>query len=233
MKFRKKPVVIEAEQWLGRDDLVQAGRVEAFLQQGNASFKVDGNSVFIDTLEGMMTASKGDWIIKGVQSEFYPCKPDIFEQTYELEHDSAASEREWVSVDGVYVASRASVPERGAMWREFRDRGVPITSSWIDEDGEGQTNDFGELWARIYVEIVVSGGLVLYAESDDFPLKGALIEAGIAIGLQKPITICLPNVELNPRSCRPIGSWINHPLVTRIDDIEQAMQPYAPNGETK
>lgn len=45
----------------------------------------------------------------------------------------------------IYVASRASIPERGAMWRRFRAQGVPITSSWIDEDGEGQTADFREL----------------------------------------------------------------------------------------
>ena len=45
---------------------------------GNTGFK-------IETLEGIMTANVNDWIIKGVAGEFYPCKPDIFEQTYELD----------------------------------------------------------------------------------------------------------------------------------------------------
>ena len=48
------------------------------------AYSVDGGRVGISTLEGVMTATIGDWIIKGVQGEFYPCKPDIFEKTYEL-----------------------------------------------------------------------------------------------------------------------------------------------------
>lgn len=124
----------------------------------------------------------------------------------------------------IYVASRASIPERGAMWRKFRADGLPIISSWIDEDGEGQTADFMDLWSRIADEIRQSHDFVLYAEPGDFPLKGALIEAGIAIGRGIPIHTCLPGVELDYRSCRPIGSWINHPLVTRCDDIQQVMR---------
>lgn len=56
----------------------------------------------------------------------------------------------------IYVASRASIPERGAMWRHYRSRGVPIISSWIDEDGEGETSDFTLLWMRIESEIAES-----------------------------------------------------------------------------
>lgn len=119
----------------------------------------------------------------------------------------------------IYIASRASIPERSAMWRSYRDAGVRMTSSWIDEAGEGQTADFAELWTRIHAEIVESDRLVLYAEAEDFPLKGALIEAGIALGLNKPVTVCLPGVVLNGRTSRPIGSWIQHPLVSRNDDI--------------
>jgi hypothetical protein len=124
----------------------------------------------------------------------------------------------------IYVASRASIPERGAMWRRFRRRGIPITSSWIDEDADGQTADFSELWERIIREVVWANSVVLYAESNDFPLKGAFIEVGIALGMGKHVIVCLPDVELEPRSYRPIGSWINHPLVTRIDDIEDAVR---------
>lgn len=79
-KFRKKPVVIEAVQWMADEDSwkeIQAmGCPTKPGEMGSESF-------LIPTLEGDMKASKGDWIIKGVQGEFYPCKPDIFEATYE------------------------------------------------------------------------------------------------------------------------------------------------------
>lgn len=77
MKFRKKPVVIEAVQWTG-DNVDDVGD---FVGQ-SATMTVDGAFV-IFTLEGEMLASEGDWIIKGIKGEFYPCKPDIFEATYE------------------------------------------------------------------------------------------------------------------------------------------------------
>lgn len=126
----------------------------------------------------------------------------------------------------IYVASRASIPERGAMWRHYRSLGAPIISSWIDEDGEGQTGDFGELWARIENEIARSEALVLYAKDGDFPLKGALIEVGIALGMSKPVIVCLPYVKLDPRSCRPVGSWINHPRVTINNNISEVMRQF-------
>src|SRR5689334_17195930 len=124
----------------------------------------------------------------------------------------------------IYVASRASIPERGQMWRWFRSDGYLITSSWIDEDGEGATGDFGELWLRIANEIRQSVALVLYAEAADFPLKGALTEAGIALGMDKPVFVCLPDLGLLPRNYRPVGSWIAHPLVTRCDDVVAAVK---------
>lgn len=72
MKYRKKPVVIEAIQFDGtnHDDIVEFC----------GGFTRDA---IISTLEGDMTAQPGDWIIKGVQGEYYPCKPDIFAATYE------------------------------------------------------------------------------------------------------------------------------------------------------
>ncbi len=75
--FRKKPVVIEAIKWTGEN----VDEVQAFLHNGHDWIK--GRYVEIGTLEGLMVASVGDWIIKGVKGEFYPCKPDIFAQTYE------------------------------------------------------------------------------------------------------------------------------------------------------
>lgn len=126
--------------------------------------------------------------------------------------------------DNIYIASRASLPERSAMWRAFRNNeGVNLTSSWIDEAGEGQTASFAELWDRILLEIAGSDRLVLYAEPADFPLKGALIEVGIALGLRKPVTVCLPGVKLDGRTHRPIGSWIECRSVTRCDDIRACL----------
>ena len=127
--------------------------------------------------------------------------------------------------DGIYVASRASIPARAAMWREFRKEGVRINSTWIDEDGPGETDDFSQLWARIVQEIAASRALVLYAEPGDFPLKGALVEVGMALALGKPVIACLPDVQVDyAGSMRPVGSWMAHWLVTRCDNIDLAVQ---------
>lgn len=72
MRFRKKPVTIEAFR-LGYDDMPKW-----FTQ-----FAYNGDGVLIDTLEGTMQACNGDYIIKGVKGEIYPCKADIFTETYE------------------------------------------------------------------------------------------------------------------------------------------------------
>jgi hypothetical protein len=79
MKYRKKPVVIEAVRFAfpmsGRDLAKWCG----------GTFEPESGYILIDTLEGTMTAHPGDWIIQGVKGEFYPCKPDIFDATYEAE----------------------------------------------------------------------------------------------------------------------------------------------------
>jgi hypothetical protein len=77
MKFRKKPVVINAVQ-LTPDMTWEQARSFCPCCVG-----LSGHRLMIPTLEGQMVADVGDWIIKGVKGEFYPCKPDIFEQTYE------------------------------------------------------------------------------------------------------------------------------------------------------
>ena len=74
MKFRKRPVVIEAEQFRDTATL-------PFNAEGVCCF--DGGRWYVATLEGPLFISPGDWIIKGVKGEFYPCKPDIFLATYE------------------------------------------------------------------------------------------------------------------------------------------------------
>ena len=79
MQFRKKPVVIEAWQWLGGE--FKASDV-CFPTFGKVHW-IDETRLAVETLEGKMFASPGDWIIRGVKGEFYPCKPDIFAATYE------------------------------------------------------------------------------------------------------------------------------------------------------
>ncbi len=79
MHFRKKPVVIEARQYTGRNGTELLGWVHGT----ELEEEFTGDSISITTLEGTMRADKGDWIIKGVKGEFYPCKPDIFKATYD------------------------------------------------------------------------------------------------------------------------------------------------------
>ena len=80
MKYRKKPVVIEAVR------LVEGCGDDMYKLIGSCKWGHDSSKrLFIDieTLEGKMRANEGDYIIKGIKGEFYPCKPDIFESTYE------------------------------------------------------------------------------------------------------------------------------------------------------
>jgi hypothetical protein len=95
MKYRKKPVVIDAMEWNGID---HRGMFE-FLGGGSGNFlQAVGDNFFIDhskvegglvikTLEGKHLASIGDFIIKGIAGEYYPCKPDIFHKTYDAVDD--------------------------------------------------------------------------------------------------------------------------------------------------
>ena len=80
-KFRKKPVEIEAIQFNGWN----FGEITDWMLGITGIYpSCYKETMVIETLEGNMTANVGDYIIKGVQGEFYPCKPAIFEQTYEL-----------------------------------------------------------------------------------------------------------------------------------------------------
>lgn len=79
-KFRKKPVIIEAEQFVIWND----DKIPLFITIHGITFPVTKEkTIIIPTLEGQHIASNLDWIIKGIQGELYPCKPEIFERTYE------------------------------------------------------------------------------------------------------------------------------------------------------
>lgn len=91
MKYRKKPVVVDAMQWTG-DNMYEV--MEFSECSDNFSFPRDHDHCTIETLEGNHICSKNDWIIKGVKGEFYPCKPDIFEATYEKAEDAPKNTKE-------------------------------------------------------------------------------------------------------------------------------------------
>lgn len=83
-KYVKRPVIIEAIQWTGKN----VEEIISFVGEDNCSFRKpikssNFDNLVIFTLEGVHYASINDYIIKGIKGEFYPCKPDIFEQTYE------------------------------------------------------------------------------------------------------------------------------------------------------
>ena len=86
-RFRKRPVVIEAVRWTGenRQEILDFIGMSGHWQAGRSGFRdeVGGAEVVIYTLEGNHVGRIGDWIIRGVKGEFYPCKPDIFAATYE------------------------------------------------------------------------------------------------------------------------------------------------------
>ena len=80
-RYRKKPVEVEAIRWTGNN-------LKEVLEFSDKSYiDKDNYTLKIDTLEGTHIASRGDYIIKGIKGEFYPCKPDIFEATYEMTYN--------------------------------------------------------------------------------------------------------------------------------------------------
>lgn len=121
---------------------------------------------------------------------------------------------------GIYVASRV---KHAMFWKQARAEGAPIISSWIDEAGEGETADFGELWTRIQQEVSTAERLVFFAQADDFPFKGALVEVGIALQAGVPVFLVIdPDINLDERTLRPLGSWAKHPGVHWVPTVHDA-----------
>jgi hypothetical protein len=111
MKYKKKPVVIDAVQWTGENhremfDFLTENAFDAeAMKVSGEHFYIDHNKVegglIIKTLEGEHLASIGDFIIRGVKGEYYPCKPDIFHQTYEKVEDTPIwTSNEWWKGNG-------------------------------------------------------------------------------------------------------------------------------------
>ena len=79
-KFRKRPVTIEAMQLLDAKSVLD---IEEWMNTADTGYSTSPPTLWIKTLEGIMEASVGDWIIKGIEGEFYPCKNEIFIKTYQ------------------------------------------------------------------------------------------------------------------------------------------------------
>lgn len=126
MKFRKKPIEIEAEQWF--PGKMMNSKKQPFVSY---DFGQEGPAT-IETLEGRMNVSKGDWIIRGVNGEYYPCKPDIFEKTYEKV--SQEGDQIEIQVDGkTYV----TIIDNLGVQRFKKDTVI----GWLYENGKINLND--------------------------------------------------------------------------------------------
>lgn len=101
-KYRKKPIVVEAIQWTGSNleeirNFVGNDLIENYIKHFDIErtlIKQTLSGIAINTLEGTMIVNYGDYIIKGVNNEFYPCKPDIFKQIYEEIIDDNKKQKE-------------------------------------------------------------------------------------------------------------------------------------------
>ncbi len=112
--YRKRPVVIEAIQFTNNFH-----EVEKFMNQSlccNMNGTGEPQEILIRTLEGEMTARKNDWIIKGVNGEFYPCKPDIFEKTYESASIPSREEAVKVNTEKMYRLVSGTVYPKEDGW---------------------------------------------------------------------------------------------------------------------
>jgi len=126
-EYRKKPVVVEVIQYTGQNDF----EIQEWSRTNNGNRRIitspileptkknpTGSYLQIYTLEGVMTAIVGDWIIKGIKGEFYPCKPDIFEQTYEPVKPSPSPAKDKCPR---CKGTGREVHHEGSVWETFSD----------------------------------------------------------------------------------------------------------------
>lgn len=109
-----------------------------------------------------------------------------------------------------YIASKSF---HGHRWKELRAQGCRIVSTWIDECGAGETDDFSDLFDRCIREASQADVLILYREEGEI-LKGALIEAGAALAAGKPV---------HAVGCGEFN-FVRHPLVTQYPTLEKALR---------
>lgn len=112
----------------------------------------------------------------------------------------------------LYFASKVVHADK---WKALRSQGVPITSTWIDEAGPGQSANYAELSTRCLAEIKDSSALLLYCEPGE-TLKGALVEAGAALAFGR-VVYCVGRRESLPRVFREHPNWLE------CDSVDQAL----------
>lgn len=174
-QYTKKPVTISAVQWTG-DNRIE---LEEFLDGTlNGEFKGDG--LFISTLEGTMRASKGDYIIQGIEGEFYPCKPDIFEKTYNVSGDLGDVSDGYHTFNELYEfrkmynavlfnewgAERVQHPHWWKQGRPFYSYKYDVHKSKRHHDGE---ECFGGGWF-VVVAVLPTGQITNHYEMKDWDL---------------------------------------------------------------
>lgn len=121
MKYRKRSLVIEAVQWKGNN----LDELREFVPEKWRCNKICSPYIAIKTLEGKMYLSFGDYLIKGVNGEFYPCKPEIFEKTYDEVGNNSPEDtwQEFCKNRGIPLNTRESTEVMFA-WKAGYDRGV-------------------------------------------------------------------------------------------------------------
>lgn len=110
----------------------------------------------------------------------------------------------------IYVCSRT---KHAPMWRRMAD-GFPIGCSWIHHEGEADST----LWDNIVNEVAKSTAVVIYARPEDFPLKGAFVEVGVALCMGIPVYAAFPEIDLSL-----VGSWVKHSDVEVVSGLDTAM----------
>ena len=141
MRYRKKPVEVEAIQ-LTQDNMVE---VLTFCNHKDIIASSEGSNISIKTLEGTMIGNVGDYIIKGVAGEFYPCKPDIFEATYE------PAKNEMLITPDEMLATAAPT------WVDMRMTLIPediaTIAEWLDNDPRMKKVEFDADWCQLHFEV--------------------------------------------------------------------------------
>lgn len=163
MRYRKKPVVVEVWQFTKENYIegvpqhirqaIRDGVITLYSQHGGA---VIGGS--IETLEGVDTVSENDWIIQGVHGEFYPCKPDIYAETYEPDEPPQALRLENIADKGGLPIWFKPIGIDGPTWtkgywvflRTHKQASNGVTVGYVFADAHGEidcdASDYGETW---------------------------------------------------------------------------------------
>lgn len=115
----------------------------------------------------------------------------------------------------IYMSSKSKY---APFWRGWRERGIPIISTWIDLDEAGAIRDWGEFWEICIMEAQNAEVTILFWELNDSPLKGAFVEVGAALGAgRRVIVVRDPEVDVSL-----LGSFHHHPNVMVMDSIAEA-----------